>query len=74
MLRTQKDVAEVSQPQESLSSSEHMQLRYYNAQDWFARNRNAAYIALGVLVAAIAGARDSRTWLTPQPEAVEAGG
>jgi tetratricopeptide (TPR) repeat protein len=56
MLRTQKDVAEISQPQqESLSSTEHVQLRYYNAQDWFFRNKNTAYIALGVLVAAIAG-------------------
>lgn len=55
MLRTQKDVAEVSQPQESLSSTENMQLRYYDAQDWFARNKKTAYIALGVLVAAIAG-------------------
>jgi tetratricopeptide (TPR) repeat protein len=55
MLRTQKEVAEIRQPQESLSSTEHMQLRYYNAQDWFSRNKNTAYIALGVLVAAIAG-------------------
>lgn len=55
MLRTQKDVAEISHPQESLSSTENMQMRYYEAQDWFSRNKNTAYIALGVLVAAIAG-------------------
>lgn len=55
MLRTQKDVAEVNQQQESLSSTENMQLRYYDAQDWFSRNKNTAYVALGVLVAAVAG-------------------
>jgi tetratricopeptide (TPR) repeat protein len=56
MLRTQKDVAEISHPQqESLTSTEQVQMRYYDAQDWFSRNKNTAYIALGVLVAAIAG-------------------
>lgn len=55
MLRSQKDVAEISQPTETLTSSEQMSLRYYNAQDWFTRNKKTAYIALGVLVAAIAG-------------------
>jgi tetratricopeptide (TPR) repeat protein len=55
MLRSQKDIAVVEQPQEQLTSTEQMQLRYYNAQDWFSRNKKTGYILLGVLVAAIAG-------------------
>lgn len=55
MLRSQKEVAEISRPQETLTSSEQMQLRYYKAQDWFATNRKTVYIGLGVLAAMIAG-------------------
>lgn len=55
MLRSQKEVAELDRPNEALTSSESMSLRYYKTQDWVADNKRTLYIGFGVLAAIVAG-------------------
>jgi len=55
MIRSQKDLAEVQQPLESLTQSDKLLLRYEEGRDWMAHNQKYLVGALVALVAIGAG-------------------
>jgi len=55
MIRSQKELAEVKQPVESLSTSDRAFLRVNETRDWMQRNTRVLLIVLGVVVLAVVG-------------------
>jgi tetratricopeptide (TPR) repeat protein len=55
MIRSQKELAEVQQPTQSLTQSDKMLLRYEDSRDWFAHNQKFVIGGAVAIVAIIAG-------------------
>lgn len=55
MIRSQKELAEVSQPTESLTSSDRLLLRYNDTKDWAQRNSKIVFGGLAVVILIVGG-------------------
>src|SRR5438552_11822933 len=55
MIRSQKDLAEVQQPQQRLTQTEKLLLRYEESRDWMRNNQRIVSGAAVVVVAIVAG-------------------
>ena len=55
MIRSQRDLAEIEQPQEQLSSTDKLFLRYEESRDWMRNNQRVVTGAAIVLVAIVVG-------------------
>lgn len=68
MIRSQKELAEVQQPTQTLTQSEKLLLRYEDSRDWFAHNQKFLVGGVIAIVAIIAGLWWWSTQKTAQEE------